>query len=54
MAEFPAFLAPDIAESIVEGRQPTSLTAEALTRHIEIPLDVIVVYKVDRQPAENF
>ncbi len=33
-----AFLAPDIVESIVEGRQPTTLTAEALTRHIELPL----------------
>jgi hypothetical protein len=26
-------------ESIMEGRQPASLTAEALTRHIEIPLE---------------
>jgi len=34
-----AFLAPDIVESIVEGRQPTILTAEAVTRHIEIPLE---------------
>jgi len=34
-----AFLAPDIVESIMEGRQPASLTAEALTRHIEIPLE---------------
>ena len=34
-----AFLAPDIVESIVEGRQPTSLTAEAVPRHIEIPLE---------------
>jgi site-specific DNA recombinase len=34
-----SFLAPDIVETIVEGRQPTSLTAEALTRHIEIPLE---------------
>jgi site-specific DNA recombinase len=33
-----AFLAPDIVESIVEGRQPTDLTAEALTRRIELPL----------------
>ena len=33
-----AFLAPDIVESIVEGRQPTTLTAEALTRRIELPL----------------
>jgi len=34
-----AFLAPDIVESIMEGRQPASLTAEALTRQIEIPLE---------------
>jgi site-specific DNA recombinase len=34
-----AFLAPDIVESIVEGRQPTSLTAEAVIRHSEIPLE---------------
>ena len=33
-----AFLAPDIVESIVEGRQPTTLTAEALTRRIDLPL----------------
>jgi site-specific DNA recombinase len=33
-----AFLAPDIVESLVEGRQPTTLTAEALTRRIELPL----------------
>jgi site-specific DNA recombinase len=33
-----AFLAPDIVESIVEGRQPITLTAEALTRRIELPL----------------
>jgi site-specific DNA recombinase len=33
-----AFLAPDIVESIVEGRQPTTLAAEALTRRIELPL----------------
>jgi site-specific DNA recombinase len=33
-----AFLAPDIVESIVEGRQPTTLTSEALTRRIELPL----------------
>ena len=31
-------LAPEIVESIVEGRQPTTLTAEALTRRIERPL----------------
>ncbi len=34
-----AFLAPDIVKSIVEGRQPTSLTAEAVTQHIDIPLE---------------
>ena len=33
-----AFLAPDIVESIVEGRHPTTLTAEVLTRRIELPL----------------
>jgi len=33
-----AFLAPEIVESIVEGRQPTTLTTEALTRRIELPL----------------
>src|SRR5258707_4852002 len=35
-----AFLAPDIVESIVEGRQPTSLTTEAVTRRVEIPLEL--------------
>jgi hypothetical protein len=33
-----AFLAPEIVESILEGRQPSTLTAEALTRRIELPL----------------
>ena len=33
-----AFLAPEIVEAIVEGRQPVTLTAEALTRRIELPL----------------
>jgi site-specific DNA recombinase len=33
-----AFLAPEIVVAIVEGRQPTTLTAEALTRRIELPL----------------
>jgi DNA invertase Pin-like site-specific DNA recombinase len=33
-----AFLAPDIVESIVDGRQPATLTTEALTRRIELPL----------------
>jgi hypothetical protein len=34
-----AFLAPDIVESIVDGRQPSDLTAQTLTRRIAIPLD---------------
>ena len=34
-----AFLAPDIVESIVDGRQPSNLTAQTLTRRIAIPLD---------------
>jgi site-specific DNA recombinase len=34
-----AFLAPDIIESIVEGRQPSDLAAQALTRRIAIPLE---------------
>jgi site-specific DNA recombinase len=34
-----AFLAPDIVESIVEGRQPSDLTTETLTRHIALPID---------------
>jgi site-specific DNA recombinase len=34
-----AFLAPAIVEAILEGRQPASITTEALTRHIELPLE---------------
>jgi hypothetical protein len=34
-----AFLSPTIVAAIVEGRQPLSLTAEALTRGIDIPLE---------------
>jgi site-specific DNA recombinase len=34
-----AFLSPTIVEAIAEGRQPVSLTAEALSRGIEIPHD---------------
>jgi superoxide dismutase, Cu-Zn family len=34
-----AFLAPDIVESIMRGRQPMNLTAEALTRRVEIPFE---------------
>ena len=33
-----AFVASEIVESIVKGRQPATLTAEALTRRIELPL----------------
>jgi site-specific DNA recombinase len=33
-----AFLAPDIVEAIVDGRQPANLTTEELTRGIELPL----------------
>lgn len=32
-----AFLAPDIIEAIIEGRQPPDLTAEKLMLHTEIP-----------------
>src|ERR1700687_759338 len=34
-----AFLAPDIIEAIVEGRRPSDLTTQALTRHIGIPIE---------------
>lgn len=34
-----ALLAPDVVESIVQGRQPATLTAEALTRRVELPLE---------------
>ncbi len=34
-----AFLAPDITESIITGRQPADLTAESLIRKIDLPLD---------------
>jgi DNA invertase Pin-like site-specific DNA recombinase len=34
-----AFLAPDIIESIIAGRQPADLSVEKLTRRIELPLD---------------
>ncbi|HLO79246.1 MAG TPA: recombinase family protein [Magnetospirillum sp.] len=33
-----AFLAPDIVEAIVAGTHPADLTAEALVKHIELPL----------------
>lgn len=34
-----AFLAPDIVEAIFAGTQPVDLTAEALTRHMDPPLN---------------
>jgi site-specific DNA recombinase len=32
-----AFLAPDIAQAIVDGRQPPDLTAERLMRLVPLP-----------------
>ena len=34
-----AFLAPDIIESIIAGRQPADLSVERLTKRIDLPLD---------------
>ena len=34
-----AFLAPDITESIIAGRQPANLSVEKLTKRIDLPLD---------------
>ena len=34
-----AFLAPDIVEAILAGGQPVELTAETLTKCIDLPLD---------------
>lgn len=34
-----AFLAPDIVEAILLGRQPTGLTLEQLTKHVDLPID---------------
>jgi DNA invertase Pin-like site-specific DNA recombinase len=34
-----AFLAPDIAEAILAGRQPLDLTTETINREIDLPLD---------------
>jgi hypothetical protein len=34
-----AFLAPDIAEAILAGRQPVDLSAETISREIDLPLD---------------
>jgi hypothetical protein len=33
-----AFLAPDIIESILSGRQPTNLSLEKLTKQIDLPI----------------
>jgi hypothetical protein len=44
-----AFLALDIVQSIVAGRQPSDMTAEGLTRHIAIPID-----GVRRKPRSIF
>ena len=34
-----AFLAPEVVETILEGTQPFELTAEALTKRVNLPLD---------------
>jgi site-specific DNA recombinase len=34
-----AFLAPEILETIAEGKQPPELTTERLTKHLHLPLD---------------
>jgi hypothetical protein len=34
-----AFLAPDITENIIAGRQPADLSAEKLIRQIDLPMD---------------
>ena len=34
-----AFIAPDITESIIAGRQPADLSVEKLTKRIDLPLD---------------
>jgi site-specific DNA recombinase len=34
-----AFLAPDIVEDIIAGKQPAHLTTQTLIRQIDIPLD---------------
>tara|TARA_R110002110_G_scaffold415092_1_gene647860 strand:+ start:1448 stop:1966 length:519 start_codon:yes stop_codon:yes gene_type:complete len=34
-----AFLAPDIVETILAGRQPVDLTAEKLIKQVELPLE---------------
>lgn len=34
-----AFLAPDIVEAIIEGRQPADLTAERLIKRFEVPIE---------------
>jgi len=34
-----AFLAPDITQMILDGRQPADLTAERLIKHTKLPVD---------------
>ena len=34
-----AFLAPDIVEAIVTGKQPAHLTTQMLIRQIDVPFD---------------
>jgi hypothetical protein len=34
-----AFLSPDIVEAIANGGQPVDVTAETLTRHLDLDLD---------------
>jgi hypothetical protein len=34
-----AFLAPDIIEAILQGRQPADLTLARLTNRLDLPLD---------------
>jgi site-specific DNA recombinase len=34
-----AFLAPDIVEAILSGRQPPDLTAKTLFKRVDLPLD---------------
>jgi site-specific DNA recombinase len=34
-----AYLAPDIVEAIIEGRQPSELTVNRLVRMHDVPID---------------
>ena len=34
-----AFLAPDIVESVLAGTQPVHVTAELLTKRVDLPID---------------